>query len=162
MINRIPSIVFSFALVISLISSSEGFDNNPNWVDPKDKSKGQKEYTRGKAVQGEYFGGHDTLTAEGMLLKKEVHKGEKPFEDFADISLPSLRAGAHDEDTNKWLNWYINDPPIGPNGWGNFFQHFYNPNTGKGLKGFCNSAIQRSKDYSREIKNILCKSKFFS
>jgi len=153
----IISIIFLLALAISWISSSRGFDNSPNWVDPKDKSKGQKEYNREKAIQGEYFGGHDTITAEGMMLKKDVHKGDKPFEDFANEALPSLRIGAHDEDTSEWLNWYINDPPIGENGWGDFFQHFYNPDTGKGLKGIWNPSTKRAKDYTEEIKKLFCK-----
>jgi len=158
-IQRIISVIFALVLVTSVVSSLEGFDNNPNWVDIQDKSKGQKEYTSEKAVQGEYYGGHDTLTAEGMLLKKKVHEGEKPFEDFADIALPSLRIGAHDEDTNKLLNWYINDSPIGSNGWGNFFQHFYNPDTGKGLKGSWSPATKRARDYLWEIKDLQCKLK---
>ncbi|MDI6753649.1 MAG: hypothetical protein QME78_04555 [Thermodesulfobacteriota bacterium] len=70
---------------------------------------------------------------------------------------PYLRTGAHDEDTNKYLNFILNDPPIGPNGWGDFFQHFYNPDTNKGLKDTWNPSTQRAKDYSQTIRKMLCK-----
>ena len=77
--KRIVKIVFSITLILSLISLSRGFDDNANRVNPSDPNdKRQREYTRENATkpvsQGGYYGGRDTLTSEGMLLKKEVHK----------------------------------------------------------------------------------------
>jgi hypothetical protein len=157
--------VFSLTALFSLASLLAAFDNNANFRNPDNREGGQRDYIPENATNpingGGYFGGHDTITSEGMLLKQRVHNndidGGRKFNLWAtEESLPSLRIGAHDEDTNKWLNWYINDPPIGENGWGNFFQHFYNPDTGKGLKGICNSSIQRAKDYTKEIEKLFC------
>ncbi|MFH0844922.1 MAG: hypothetical protein V1930_05555, partial [Pseudomonadota bacterium] len=47
----------------------------------------------------------------------------------------------------------LKDPPIGPNGWGDFFQHFYDPDTGKGFKGIWDSAPYRAGNYFLEILN---------
>ncbi len=79
MIKKIISAVSSLVFTLFFASSLDGFDNNPNWVDPEDRSKGLKEYTRERALIGEYYGGHDTLTAEGMLLKEKVHQGKQTF-----------------------------------------------------------------------------------
>ena len=49
MTNRIISVVFLLSFMFSVVPPLEGFDNNPNWVDPNDKSKGIKEYTGEKA-----------------------------------------------------------------------------------------------------------------
>src|SRR3989304_7056908 len=162
MAKRLVTIIFLVLMVFPFVSSSEGFDNNFKWVDPNDKGKGQKEYTQEKAIQGEYLGGHDTITAEGMLLKEQVHQQTDPdggtrfIEQFSSKSLPSLRIGAHDEDTNKWLNWNLKDPPIGSTGWGGFFDHFYNYDkkinkNKKGFKGWGAPAPKRAKNYIQEI-----------
>src|SRR3989304_2549058 len=152
MIKRIISILFSLGLIFSMVSLSGGFDNNK---ENYDKNKGEwTPYTQENINSGKLKGGHDTITAEGLLIKKEVHKGEKPFEDFAGIAFPSFRIGAHDEDTNKWLNWNLKDPPIGSTGWGDFFDHFYNYKNKKGFKGLGTPAPKRAKNYIQEIKKI--------
>lgn len=180
MTKRILYIFLSLLLLLSYVSSTTGFDNDPNWVDPKDKSKGQKEYTREKAIQGEYYGGHDTITSEATLLKKAVHSGDTKFQEWANDKsvLPSLRIGAHDEDSTKVkidvpmalpdptlnitypIEIALDEPPIGSTGWGGWFDHFYNPDTGKGLKGGLGGrpATEKAKDYAVEIKKLLCKS----
>jgi len=143
--RRITIIIIIFGLVFSLISSSRGFESNANKVNPNDRNDPrQRPYTRENASQplgqGGYYGGHDTITAEGMLLKEQVHKetdldgGYKFIEEFSSKALPHLRIGAYDEDSTKTGPWYIkSEPPIGRNGDGNFSQHFYDPDTGKGL-----------------------------
>lgn len=164
MARRFTTIVFSLILVFSLISSSGGFDNNKENF-PVNPATGKKEpidYTPDNINSGKLKGGHDTITAEGMELKKKVHEGDQAFKDFTDIALPSLRTGAHDEDTFKYPlidSYYNNDRPIGPNGGGNFFGHFYDPDTGCGLKCIFNPAPERAKDYAEEIKKLLCKLK---
>ncbi len=157
------TIINILVLVFSLVSTSGGFDSNANFKNPNDpKDKSQRDYIRENATkplgQGGYYGGHDTITAEGMMLKKKVHEGNKTFEDFAEQALSSLRAGAHDEDSTKSLGMYIkSDPPIGINKEGNFYQHFLDPDTGKGL-AFFNSALERARDYDRTIRSIMgCK-----
>ncbi len=45
--------------------------------------------------------------------------------------------------------------PIGPNGWGNFFEHFFNPRTGAGL-GSNRTAIARAEKYERKIIDLIC------
>ena len=45
--------------------------------------------------------------------------------------------------------------PTGPNGWGNFFEHFFNPRTGAGLWSN-RTAIARAEDYERKIKSFIC------
>ncbi len=79
--RKTPTIIISLILIFSLVPSTGGFDNNANRVNPSDPNdKRQREYTRENATkpvsQGGYYGGHDTLTSEGMLLKKEVHKND--------------------------------------------------------------------------------------
>jgi len=142
--KRLIFVLFPFMLTFCLVSLSGGFDNNKENFNPITKEP--VPYNSGWLK-----GGHDTITAEGMLLKKEVHKGDQAFEDFSGLALPWLRIGAHDEDTNKWFNPLLNDPPIGKNGWGNFFEHFYNPETGEGFKGTWPPAIKRATDYLIEI-----------
>ncbi len=166
--KKVKKIIIVLVLFLSLISSSEGFDSNANRVNPSDPNdRRQREYTRDNASlplgQGGYYGGHDTITAEGLLLKEQVHKqtdgdgGSRFIEEFSSKALPYLRTGAHDEDTNKYLNPILNDPPIGPNGWGDFFNHFYDPNTGEGLSvggvrvPGSQPATQRAMDYLKEI-----------
>jgi len=160
--------VISLSLLINFVLAavSGGFDNNANRLNPNNPDdKSLREYTREHSAmpigQGGYYGGHDTLTAEGIMLKKQVHKndpdGGTKFYTFTNEALLGLRTGAHDEDTNRLLNLILNDPPIGSNGWGDFFHHFYNPDTGKGLKGFWTPATIKAKDYSVEIrKKIGC------
>ena len=136
MVKRFFVIIFLLIILTSFISISEGFDNNANFKNPEKRAEGQREYTHENAIksvdQGGYYGGHDTIAAEGMLLKEQVHQQTDPDGgiDFRNKmvreALPSLRIGAHDEDTNKWLNWNLKDPPIGSTGWGGFFDHFYN------------------------------------
>ena len=125
--------------------------------------KNPSRYTTENINNGRLKGGHDTLTSEGMLLKEKVHQ-QMDADGGADFrnrmvrdALPNLRTGAHDEDTSKLFNSYLNDPPIGLNGWGDFFQHFYNPDTQDGLKGAFNSAPNRAVNYFSEIlKKIGC------
>lgn len=97
--RRAISIIFSLGLIFSLVSPSGGFDNNKENFDSSTKEP--IAYTEENIINGRLKGGHDTITSEGMLLKKKVHEGNKPFEDFAEQSLPFLRIGAHDEDTSK-------------------------------------------------------------
>jgi hypothetical protein len=164
--KKFKIIALSFALLFSLISSSGGFDNNPNFDESTtDNKTDQRPYTHENAMnpigEGGYYGGHDTITGEGMLLKKEVHKndtdGGERFKTWADTeSLPNLRTGAHDEDSTKKLGVSVPpwapDPPIGPNGGGDFFDHFYNPETEEGiwLPG-AQPATKRAMDYLKEI-----------
>ncbi|OGP93389.1 MAG: hypothetical protein A2157_17995 [Deltaproteobacteria bacterium RBG_16_47_11] len=166
--KRIYAIIFSLIALFCFVSSSGGFESNANKDETTPNPNDQRPYTRDNAVkplgQGGYHGGHDTITAEGMLLKKGVHRsdpdsGEK-FNTWADReALPDLRTGAHDEDTSLQLNGFLNDPPIGPNGWGDFFQHFYNPDSGTGLKNVWNPATKKAKDYISGVKIMLCKIK---
>jgi len=164
--RSVNTIIIIFGIVFSLISSSKGFESNANKVNPNDRNDPrQRPYTRDNASkplgQGGYYGGHDTITAEGMLLKKEVHKENTKFQEWADdrITLPHLRIGAHDEDSTKTGPWYIkSEPPIGRNGDGNFYQHFYDPDTGKGLlKGLLgdDSALNRAKNYDSTIRSLI-------
>jgi streptogramin lyase len=163
MVKNITPIILSLVFIFSLVPLSNGFDNNANKDETTTDPNDQRPYTHENVVkpisEGGYYGGHDTITSEGMLLKKEVHKDNEDFKRWAELNLPSFRVGAHDEDTNKWLNLYLNDSPIGSNGWGNFFQHFYNPDTGKGLKSIWSPATKRARDYIREIKKLQCKLK---
>jgi hypothetical protein len=152
--KRIIALFFLLVLTLFFSRSSDSFDNKAN----RDNTGKWIPYTRDNINQGLFKGGHDTLTTEGMELKKEVHKEDTLFQKWAnEEALPSLRIGAHDEDTNWWFNRWLNDPPIGENGWGDFFQHFYNPDTGKGLKGIWNPGTKRAKDYTEEIKKFFCK-----
>src|SRR3989344_201646 len=143
MIKRFNTIVLSLAFILCLISSSGGFDNNPNKLNPNDPNDPrQRDYTRENSIkpkdQGGYSGGHDTITAEGMLLKEQVHQQTDPDGgvDFRNKmvreALPSLRTGAHDEDTYRYPltdKYYANDRPIGSNKDvdGDFFTHFLDP-----------------------------------
>lgn len=155
--RRVFAAIFLLILVFSLASISLGFDNNKENFDPL--TKDPIPYTIENINSRKLKGGHDTLTVEGILLKEQVHQGTDPDggADFrkkmVEDALPYLRMGAHDEDTSKLFNLYLNDPPIGPNKdqWGDFFQHFYNPDTQKGLKGIFNSAPNRAMDYFVEV-----------
>ena len=166
MSKTITAISFSIILAISLGSLAEGFLTNPNLIDPNDRSKGQRVYTRENSAkpvdQGGYYGGHDTLTAEGILLKEEVHKqtdvdgGARFIEEFSSRALPRLRSGAHDEDQTRIgpIPFVGYDTPLGPNGDGNYRDHFYNPDNGRGysLDPGSNSAVRRAIDYNTEIR----------
>ena len=110
-------------------------------------------------------GGHITLSQEAMAIEIDVHSGVADFERWAKEamtgSLGNLLTGAYDEDCTpinpsamrelpidgKW--------PVGPNGWGNFFEHFFNPRTGAGL-GSNRTAIARAEEYERKIKSFIC------
>src|SRR4030042_6564291 len=156
--------VFLPAALFSLASLSSAFDNNANFRDPDNREGGQRSYIHENATKpisnGGYFGGHDTITAEGMLLKQAAHSndvyGGRKFNLWAtEEALPSLRIGAHDEDSTRSLNFLIHDSPIGSTGWGDFFNHFYNYRKDKkGFKGWWKSAPQKAKDYIKTIKNI--------
>ncbi len=158
--KSIVKVLFPITLILSIISLSRGFDNNANFKNPQKREQGQREYTHENAAkpvnEGGYYGGHDTLASEAMGLKKEVHKndadGGTKFNNFANESLPNLRTGAHDEDSTKKLGVPVSDPPIGPNGWGDFFDHFYNPETEKGIwPPGAQPATKRAMDYLKEI-----------
>src|SRR4030066_453459 len=107
--KRILVITCLLILSLSFASLVTGFDNNANFNNPEKRSEGQRDYTRDNSTmpvgQGGYYGGHDTITAEGMLLKQEVHKGDpdsgEKFNKWVEDNkvLPSLRIGAHDEDS---------------------------------------------------------------
>ena len=181
MIKKILITIFLLILSFSLSSSVVGFDNDPNFdkstTDPKD----QREYTRSNSAkpvdQGGYYGGHDTITAEGMMLKEKVHQqtdadgGADFAKKMKEQALPPLRIGAHDEDSTKvkipitlpppappipvyYQDVQLDKPPIGTTGWGGWFHHFYNPKTGKGLIGFGMPAPKKAEDYIKEIKKI--------
>ncbi|MEW6110251.1 MAG: hypothetical protein AB1632_13960, partial [Nitrospirota bacterium] len=163
--KRILVIIFSLILSFSLASLVGGFDNNANKINPKDdKDNRQRAYNRENAskpvnkdnlLEGGYFGGHDTITSEAALLKKDVHGNDQDFKNWIDEeALPSLRIGAHDEDSTKVMGIPLDDPPIGSTGWGGWFGHFYNPKTGKGLKGWGTPAPEKAEDYIKEIKKI--------
>jgi|GEM_PF-4731079 len=159
--RKVATFIFSLTLIFSLASSLQSFDNNK---ENYDRVRGEFiPYTVENVSSGKLKGGHDTLTVEGMLLKEMVHKQTDPdggtnFRNkMVREALPHLRTGAHDEDTSKLFNFYLQDPPIGPNGWGDFFQHFYNPETGKGFKGTFGSAPDRAVNYFIEIlKKVGC------
>jgi DNA-binding beta-propeller fold protein YncE len=167
MSRRSLSVVFSLILILSMVSLTSGFDNNANRVNPDDPNDTrQRPYTRENAVkplgEGGYFGGHDTITAEGMLLKKKVHQqtdldGGEDFKEWADeLALPFLRIGVHDEDSTKLFGIIpLNESPIVKGENGNYFQHFYDPRDEKGLKGVWKSALQRAGEYALEIYKII-------
>lgn len=65
----------------------------------------------------------------------------------------------------KWvdIHKYTSEKRYG-NQWGNFFEHFYNPQTSAGLghiltKGSNRKAITRAKDYEKFIKAFICATK---
>ena len=163
MIKKINTIILSLILIISLASSAWCFESNANRVNPSDNNdKRLRQYTRENAAkpldQGGYYGGHDTIMGEAALLKKEVHGNNQDFKTWLDEqALPNLRTGAHDEDSKKYgiFGYLGGEVPIGPNSDGDYFKHFYNPDTGKGWFG-SDSAVQRAKDYVTEIKKKLC------
>ena len=168
--RKVNSIIITIVLVLCLVSSSRGFDSDANKVNQSDPNNSrQRPYTRENATkplgQGGYYGGHDTITAEGMLLKEQVHQrmdidGGADFrKKMVEEALPYLRVGAHDEDSTRTGPWYIgSEPPIGRNGSGNFYHHFYDPDTGEGLLSD-NSALKRAKDYDSSIRSLIgCRS----
>jgi hypothetical protein len=164
--RKATTIIISFILIFSLVSSSGGFDSNKENFDPTTKEP--IAYTAENINSGKIKGGHDTITAEGMLLKEQVHQrtdadGGIDFRNkMVRDALPNLRTGAHDEDSTKTFGIPLSDPPIGPNGWGNFFEHFYTPfepGVGSGLNYWWNPATQRARDYIKEVKKLFCKQK---
>jgi hypothetical protein len=180
MAKRLFTIIFFLISLLFLVSTSGGFDSKLNRKGITNDASDLLDYIRENASkplgQGGYFGGHDTITAEGMLLKEQVHQqidsdGGLDFRNkMVREALPFLRTGAHDEDCTKIKQWVwvypftfpipieipLSDPPIGPNGDGSFFDHFYNPDTGKGLKwGWLGkSAVERAQDYVNEIRTM--------
>jgi len=164
MIKKILYLFLSLSFIFFIVTTSRGFENNKeNIITNQDGSKAFIPYTQENLINGRIKGGHDTLTAEGVQLKKEVHKGDndegRKFNLWAnEDALPPLRTGAHDEDTNEVVNNIQPDPPVGPNGWGNYLYHYYNPNTDTGLKGVFKSTPERAGDYAQEIRSKLgCK-----
>jgi sugar lactone lactonase YvrE len=115
-------------------------------------------------------GGHLTITDKAAQLRLEA-SSDKKFQDWIKYeALPYFLTGTHDEDCTKYGSKNDNDGnPIpdncrlqGPNSnqWGNFFEHFYNPQTGAGLGhvfiGQYRTAIARAKDYEKIIKAFIC------
>ena len=145
--------------------SSHAFDNNPNFINPNNRNDTRlRQYIRQYALtpldQKGYRGGHDTIVAEAASLKTSVHKGDSRFETWIQKdALPSLRTGTHDEDTFFDLNLVLDDPPIGPNGWGGFLEHFYSPRTQKGLFGWVYSAPRKAKRYLGKVDTVWCRNK---
>ena len=149
-------------LICSLTTMVFGFGSDANkdltTSDPNDLRGYTRENAAKPVNQGGYYGGHDTIVNEGMLLKKEVHKDDSKFQKWANDKsvLTYFRTGAHDEDSTYFLNVIpLDEPPIGPNGKGNWLRHFYNPGTGRGLKGVKSwSAPQRAHDLAITIQKI--------
>jgi hypothetical protein len=90
MTKRLFVICFPLILIFSLVSLSEGFDNNKENFDPLTKEP--ITYTPENVNSGRIKGGHDSITNEGMLLKKEVHKEDVKFQEWAnsEFVLPRL------------------------------------------------------------------------
>src|SRR3989304_3642303 len=104
--KRLTTIIFLLMLFFSFTSLSYGFGNDANkdgtTPDPNDQRPYTRENTSKPASEGGYKGGHDSITAEGMLLKEKVHQQTDPdggveFRNkMVREALPSLRTGAHD------------------------------------------------------------------
>jgi len=114
LVTKLKAIALSILIVASLPSASGSFHPTLN------------------------KGGHDSFTTEATKLKREVHKddhdGGKGFNEWMDQAIEGLRTGSHDEDSTRTKGYYIgSEKPIGPNGDGNFYKHYYDPDTGKGL-----------------------------
>ena len=135
MIKKTITFIFSWLLILSFVSTSSSFDNKANI----DEDGSWIPYSLDNINQGLFKGGHDTLTVEGMKLKRETHKNDPLFQEWSKENgevLRHLRIGAHDEDSTKSLDFLIHDPPIGSTSWGGFFNHFYNYRKDKkGFKG---------------------------
>jgi sugar lactone lactonase YvrE len=165
--KRTVTVIFFLILTLSFTSLSNSFDNKAN----KDKDGNSIPYNQDNINQGVFKGGHDTLTVEGMKLKREVHNDDLQFQEWSGEdgeALKSFRTGAHDEDSTsvdyttddgfQVLDspfYYEGDSPIGTTGDGSFFDHFYNPKDGTGLKGVNTSATQKAKDYVTTIQGLL-------
>ena len=155
--KKLPTIILLFVVVSWLVPLVHGFDNAS-----KAPQQVKVEYT--SQMAGNFLGGHDTITAEGLLLKKQVHYGDDRFKQWADRDAASpLRIGAHDEDTNQLLNFILRDPPLGPNGWGDFYSHFYDSRIGDDAENAIGrQATKAVKDYLEKIKELTnCTSKGF-
>lgn len=110
---------------------------------------------------------HEAITDEAATLKIEIHRDEEAFRDWLDpdreSALKYFLTGVHDEDCmtiNKGAMReisYNGERPKGPNGWGDVFQHFYDPHTGRGLWDN-HSALHRAKSYETVVKNLVCRS----
>jgi streptogramin lyase/uncharacterized membrane protein len=149
-IKLVVSVGIFASVVLCCNATLYGFDNasrNPAQI--------QVPYTPENA--GVFLGGHDTITSEAMLLKKRAHSGDERFRTWADReSLPFLRVGAHDEDTSAVFNRWLNDPPLGEYGWGNFFNHFYNPYTDENVEfnSLGRPATKAAQDYLDQINTF--------
>ncbi|MDI6753650.1 MAG: hypothetical protein QME78_04560 [Thermodesulfobacteriota bacterium] len=72
--KKIISVLIILIFIFSFISFSKGFENNKeNIITTPEGSKTFIPYTKGNIDSGKLKGGHDTLTAEGMLLKEQIH-----------------------------------------------------------------------------------------
>ena len=155
--NKFPTIILLLLLSCCILPESYGFDNSS-------RAPLQVKIDYSSQSSGNFFGGHDTITAEGMLLKKQVHFGNQDFKDWAETkALPPLRIGAHDEDTNEIFNFILRDPPLGPNGWGDFYKHFYDVRLGDDAENAIGlQATKAVKDYLQKIRELThCTSKGF-
>lgn len=77
MIKKILYLFLSLSFIFFIAPTSRGFENNKeNIITNEDGSKAFIPYTQENIINGRIKGGHDTLTAEGVQLKKEVHKGD--------------------------------------------------------------------------------------
>ena len=85
MCKRITAFLFSLVLVLTLVSPSRGFDaNTENFILNQITDKKEPlPYTPQNIQSGLIKGGHDTLTAEGMELKKKVHQNNSDFQTWA-------------------------------------------------------------------------------
>jgi len=102
--KRLFMIFISFAFSLSLVSSSGGFGSDANKDESTATPNDQRPYTRENAQkplgQGGYNGGHDTISAEGMMLKEQVHQqtdsdsGAAFRKEMVGGALPNLRKRA--------------------------------------------------------------------
>ncbi|MGD9579019.1 MAG: hypothetical protein AB7Y74_12270, partial [Syntrophorhabdus sp.] len=83
-------------------------------------------------------GGHNTITGEAAIQEKNEKSGNYHFMTWLDgtvdtpAALANFFTGAFDEDCTPINRTAMQELPldgewpIGPNGWGNFFEHFFN------------------------------------
>jgi sugar lactone lactonase YvrE len=142
---------------VFLITSAIGFNSDPNKTSPNDQNdKRQRPYIRENASkpfsEGGYKGGHDTITAEAVNLKKQIHGDDDKFKTWADLdALPGFRTGTHDEDST-----FRGDEVLGSNGKGGWYNHFLDAETGKGLFSFFQNAPDKAVDQVIEAMSVAC------
>ena len=115
-------------------------------------------------------GGHLTFTGDAIALETQKRMGDERFADWSREVLDggsiavtgNFLTGAYDEDSTTINKAAMQELPIpgstwprGPNGWGDFFEHFFNPRTGAGLWSN-RTAIDRAEGYERKIKDVIC------